>query len=162
MKPEIIERREIQFASLDEALQDANSLLQQGYLRVGNWTLGQICHHVRVTQDLCIAGYPKWMSLFAPLRPIMRAWMLPKVLKGTAKAGIKTASIFVPPGDLDDAVEVQRLEESVRRIQSFSGKFRPHPGFGRMDRKLFLQVHACHASHHLSFLVPNENIETDL
>ncbi|MEL6104906.1 MAG: DUF1569 domain-containing protein, partial [Planctomycetota bacterium] len=38
-----------------------------GYQMHGNWTLAQVCRHLRLTQDASIDGYPGWMSLFMPL-----------------------------------------------------------------------------------------------
>ncbi len=63
--------RELQFNNLEAAVDDARQLLATGYVRHGNWSLGQICRHLVLVQDPSVDGYPVWMSLFAPLRPLV-------------------------------------------------------------------------------------------
>jgi hypothetical protein len=146
------ELRALRFENLDEAVVDARQLLAGGYEQHGNWSLGQICRHLVIVQNASLAGYPGWMSLFAPLRPLVRWWLLPKVLGPSSPRGIRTASIFVPPSDLDDATEVDAFATSVNRLRQHEGNYIPHPGFGRLPRDKLLEVHAAHAAHHLRFL----------
>lgn len=157
------ELRELKFEQLDDAVVEAESLLRGGYERRGNWTLGQICRHLRLVQDPSIDGYPKWMSAFAFLRPLMRRWMLPRIMKGDSPRGIRTARMFVPPQQLDDADEVAKFAGSVDRFSRHPGPFVPHPGFGRMNREDLARLHAAHAAHHLRFLDPDSsNASTSL
>tara|TARA_A100001391_G_C5009824_1_gene262955 strand:+ start:354 stop:839 length:486 start_codon:yes stop_codon:yes gene_type:complete len=144
--------RELHFDDLNAAMEEARSLLASGYQRHGNWSLGQICRHLTLVQDPSVAGYPKWMSLFAFLRPVMRRVLLPKILSGDSPRGIRTASMFVPPADLDDAREVEVFATSVARFQAHLGDYAPHPAFGRLSRARVEQIHAAHAAHHLRFL----------
>ncbi|QDV40608.1 hypothetical protein Enr13x_04140 [Stieleria neptunia] len=72
--------RDLKFETLGEAVDDARQLLASGYVRQGNWSLAQICRHLVLVQDPSVDGYPAWMSLFAPLRPLMRRLLLPKCL----------------------------------------------------------------------------------
>ena len=64
---------------LSAAVVEAESLLASGYDRRGQWAIGQICRHLCLVQNPSVDGYPKWMSLFAFLRPLMRWWLLPKL-----------------------------------------------------------------------------------
>nr|WP_201723923.1 DUF1569 domain-containing protein [Rhodopirellula sp. SM50] len=144
--------RDLKFETLGEAVDDARQLLATGYVRQGNWSLGQICRHLVLVQDPSVDGYPVWMSLFAPLRPLMRRWLLPKVLRPDSPRGIRTAPIFVPPDNLDDAAEVDAFAASVERLANHSGIFAPHPAFGRLPRGKILEIHAAHAAHHLRHL----------
>ncbi|WP_390896912.1 DUF1569 domain-containing protein [Rubinisphaera margarita] len=146
------ELRSLHFETLGAAVDDARGLLASGYTRQGNWSLGQICRHLVLVQDPSLDGYPGWMSLFAPLRPVMRRWLLPKVLGPDSPRGIRTASMFVPPDRLDDAAEVEGFSASVERLINSSGEFAPHPAFGRMPREKILAIHTAHAAHHLRFL----------
>ena len=146
--------RNLAFDDLPGAVNEAKLLLASGYVQHGNWSLGQVCRHLRLVQDPSIDGYPWWMSIFAPLRPVMRTVLMRRVLRGDSPRGIPTASIFKPPQDLDDAAEVQAFAESVERFLSHQGKWYPHPGFGRLDRDQLEQVHTAHAAHHLRFLGP--------
>jgi hypothetical protein len=76
------ELRNLQFNNLEAAVDDARQVSTRGYIRQGNWSLGQICRHLVLVQDPSVVGYPGWMSLFAPLRPLMRWLLLPKLLSG--------------------------------------------------------------------------------
>lgn len=144
--------RQVQFDNLEAAVQDARQLLASGYVRHGSWSLGQICRHLVLVQNPSLDGYPIWMSVFAPLRPLVRRLLLPKVLSEDAPRGIRTAPIFVPSGDLDDAAEVERFAASVGCLLAHSGSFAPHPGFGRLPREKILEIHCAHAAHHLRHL----------
>jgi len=144
--------RELHFDDLNAAAEEARSLLNSGYNRHGNWSLGQICRHLTLVQDPSVDGYPKWMSLFAFLRPVMRRILLPKVLSGDSPRGIRTVSMFVPPTDLDDAREVEAFAASVVRFYGHLGDYAPHPAFGRLPSERIEQIHAEHAAHHLRFL----------
>lgn len=144
--------RQLQFTNLQAAVDDARQLLSKGYVRHGNWSLGRICRHLVLVQDPSVDGYPIWMSLFAPLRPLMRRLLLPKVLSGDSPRGIRTAPMFVPPRDLNDAAEVEAFEASTMRLLSHTGDFSPHPGFGRLPREKILEIHTAHSAHHLRHL----------
>lgn len=146
--------RELHFDDLNAAVEEARSLLNSGYNRSGNWSLGQICRHLMLVQDPSVDGYPKWMSLFAFLRPLMRHFLLPKLLGGDSPRGIRTASTFMPPTDVDDAAEVEAFAESVKRFHQYRGEYAPHPAFGRMGRDQIEEIHSAHAAHHLRFLSP--------
>ena len=147
-----MQRRPLRFTDLDAAIAECRRLRSSGYQQAGQWTLGQICRHLRLTQDPSIEGYPLWMSFFMPIRPLVRWLLLPKILRGDSPSGIRTSSIFVPPENLDDETELLAFAESVKRFQNHNGPFYPHPGFGRLDKQQLELLHAAHASHHLSFL----------
>ncbi|WP_182865134.1 DUF1569 domain-containing protein [Rhodopirellula sp. JC639] len=146
------ELRTLQFDDLDAAVREARALHEAGYTRQGSWSLGQICRHLVLVQQPSLDGYPAWMSLFSFLRPIMRRWLLPKVLRPDSPRGIRTASIFEPPDELNDAAEVDAFADSVEKLKAHSGGFYPHPAFGRLPREQILAIHAAHAAHHLRFL----------
>ena len=148
--------RELHFDDLNAAIEEAQSLLKSGYNHSGNWSLGQICRHLTLVQDPSVDGYPKWMSFFAFLRPVMRRILLPKVLSDDSPRGIRTASIFVPPAELEDAGEVETFAASVARFYAHLGDYATHPAFGRLPRERIEQIHSAHAAHHLRFLTPRD------
>ena len=150
------ELRQLDFASLDDAVAEARALLSYGYAKHGDWSLGQICRHLILVQDPSVDGYPKWMSLIAFLRPLMRRFLLPKLLGGDSPRGIRTASTFMPPSAVDDSAEVEAFAASVRRLREHPGSYAPHPAFGRMSRDRIEEIHTAHASHHLRLLSPRE------
>lgn len=146
--------RDLQMTDLRSTVREAENLLGSGYTKLGKWSLGQACFHLRVVLDCSIDGYPWYFTLFAPLRPIVRRTLLPRVLSGDSPRGIPTTPIYIPGNDLEDAAEVAAYGESVERFLNYPGSYHPHPGFGRLDRETFEKVYAGHAAHHLRFLLP--------
>ena len=150
-------RRELILNNLDEALTECHQLLEFGYRVHGNWTLAQICNHIRLTMEANMQGYPKWMSIIGwLLRPFLRRFALPRLLECRPINGMKTAGMFVPVDNLEDLVELELLEQCVREFQQSTEPLHPHPGFGNMPREEFNRFHAAHAAHHLSFLSPSQ------
>jgi hypothetical protein len=145
----------LQFANLDEAVQEVRTLQHNGYTPCGEWSLGQICRHLTLVQTPSVDGYPAWMSLFAFMRPAMRRWLLPKLRRPDSPRGIRTASIFVPPNQVDDHEELEAFARCVDRFHAHQGEYAPHPAFGRMSRAEIEEIHTLHAAHHLRFLQPN-------
>ena len=150
--------RRLEFETLDEAGQEASRLLESGYVLCGDWSLGQICRHLTLVQAPSIDGYPFWLSVFAPLRPVMRWRLLPKLLDVDSQLRIRTIKAFMPPDDADDAIEVEKYCQSVDRLNRHTQPFAPHPAFGRIPRQQLLRIHAAHAAHHLRFLKPVHHV----
>lgn len=154
-------RRDLNFDCLTEATHECERLLRSGYVKNGNWSLGQICFHMRTSIEANMQGYPRWMTVLGfPLRPFLRKFVLPQILAGRSAAGIKTAPQFVPPGDLDDASEVNAFKQCVQEFLKHKEPLHAHPGFGNMDHAAFNRFHASHAAHHLSFLSNETSDET--
>ena len=65
-------RRVLDFRTIDEVVADVDQLLSTGYVNVGNWSLGQICRHLVIFVKGSMDGFngPRvsWLiRLFAPL-----------------------------------------------------------------------------------------------
>jgi hypothetical protein len=146
--------RVLKFDALNDAVLEGENLLASGYDRNGSWSLRQICRHLTLVQDPSVDGYPRWMSLFAFLRPVMRRILLPKLLGSDSPRGIRTASTFMPPTNVDDAAEVEAFAASVQRFHRHRGDYAPHPAFGRLSRERIEEIHSAHAAHHFRFLSP--------
>lgn len=149
------ELRKLRFEDLRMAIEEAESLLAGGYQKRGNWSLGQVCRHLRQVQDMSVDGFPKWLSLFAFMRPVMRRLLLPRLLRGDSPVGVRTLPMLVPANDVEDAAEVAAFRDSVERLLAFTGDFPPYPALGRLSQEDMITVHATHAAHHLRFLEPN-------
>lgn len=148
-------RRDLRLNTLGDAVSECERLLRSGYTPAGNWSLAQICVHLRLTMEANMRGYPVWMTVLGlPLRPILRRFALPRLLAGNSINGVRTAGMFVPPDHLDDAQELAKFERCVREFEQAEGPLHAHPGFGRMPHEQFARFHAAHAAHHLSFLAP--------
>src|SRR4051812_20851462 len=115
-----VERRKLNFASLDDVVRDAETLLAKGYDRAGNWDLAQVCNHLAEWLRFPIDGFPK-MPVF--LRPVF--WLFRKTV-GKAKrlkyaaegmpSGKPTMpqTVFTPGGDAGAAVA--KLRETAERF----------------------------------------------
>jgi Protein of unknown function (DUF1569) len=146
-------RRELILKDLDEAIIECRRLYESGYEAKGNWSLGQICTHIRLTMESNMRGYPKWMTALGyPLRPALRKFALPRLLAGRSINRVRTAGRFVPDDGLDDATELQLFQVCVKDFINSTEPLHAHPGFGNMSRDKFNSFHAAHAAHHLSFL----------
>lgn len=146
-------RRDLTFEFLNQAVEESESLLCDGYSKSGNWTLAQIACHLRLTIEKNMLGYPRWMVIVGyPLRPFLRRLVLPKLLAGNSPNGFRTAGIFVPPENLDDVSELDKFKKCVESFTESDQPLHAHPGFGDMSKDEFNHFHAAHAAHHLSFL----------
>lgn len=154
-----MQRRTLKFATLADAVRDAENLLANGYDRVGKWSLGQVCGHLANWLTYPIDGFPKVPLL---LRPVL--WML-KVTTGKRKlktyletrsfpAGAPTVPQSVPPATAEDADGVAKLKAAVERFIAHTGPVLPSPLFGAMTKETAEKLQRVHCAHHLSFLVP--------
>ncbi len=152
-------RRELNFATLDDAVRDAEHLLAAGYDRAGDWDLAQVCGHLTEWLRYPMDGYPVQP---APVRLVL--WAIRKTVgpakrreilaTGKMPAGKPTLRESVAPPGGDPAEAVAGFRETVRRFRDHPGPFHPSPVFGAMARDEWLRLNAAHAAHHLSFLVP--------
>jgi hypothetical protein len=140
------------FASLEEAVEHARSLLASGYERRGQWSLGQICKHLAGTMEMSRRGFP---PLKVPLpmrlaRPMVRWW----VLSYGMPRGAPTLPLLVFGDHLKDAEGVEAFAAETRLYHAHSGPLAPSPLLGNLTREQWDRVHIGHAGHHLRFLVP--------
>lgn len=155
-----LDRRQLSFATLEEAVFDAERLLACGYQRVGNWDLAQCCHHLAVLMNYPIDGFPKypfplnlgtWM-----LRYTLAPRMLQKILdSGQWPPGLPTDKRTVPSSGGDDAKGVEELRQSIKRLEAHRGPFHASPLLGLLNMETLIKLHRTHTAHHLSFLIPN-------
>ena len=152
-------RRTLRFATLHDAVADAEMLLAKGYDKTGQWNLGQCCGHLVNWLGYAMDGFPKapppirlmlWMA-----RHSVGPGMLKKVLaSGEMGTGKPTMPASVPKPDADDREGVAKYRAMVERANRFAGTPLPSPLFGPMDRDTWVKLNCVHAAHHLSFLVP--------
>lgn len=152
-------RRKLTFATLDEAVADAENLLAKGYVRAGNWDLAQVCFHLAEWLRYPVEGFPQTPLLLRPLMWLMRNTIagpaLRKALeKGEMPAGQPTLTQSVVPPGGDPGAAVAKLKEAVERFKAFPGPYRPSPLLGVLDHETGHGVQRLHCAHHLSFLIP--------
>lgn len=152
------ERRQLTFATLNDAVADAEHLLAVGYEKAGNWDLAQVCGHLSEWLRFPIDGFPKRPLVLRPLVWLIRATsgkqMRAKVLANGFDAGGRTMPQTVFAGGGSDAAAVAKLKETVERFEAHAGPIHPSPLFGRMTKDEARALQLRHLAHHLSFLVP--------
>lgn len=151
-------RRQLSFASLDDAVRDAEHLLAAGYEKAGNWDLAQCCDHLASWLTYPVGGFPKAALPIRMMLAVVRRTMGRRMLTGYLRDGMPAGKPTLPqsmaaPGG-DPAAALERLREAARRFQAHPGEYLPSPLFGRLTRDEALTVQLRHAAHHLSFLVP--------
>lgn len=159
-----VPRRELHFATLEEALADAETLAAGSHETTGNWSLGQILSHLARTIDANLDGVdgkpPLPMRLLGPLRPII----LKRIVFGKSMAPGFTLpeqfrKQFIPQDDsvLDESIAHYR--SAVARVAA-AQQIPKHPFFGNMSMDEVRRLHLRHAELHLSFArLANESAE---
>jgi len=158
-KSEAQKKRTLKFSDFDEMMADVRTLLDQGYIRHGNWTLGQVCSHVADWMRFPLDGFPR-----APLPIRVMMWVMKKtvgpgmkrkILAHGFQGGMPTAPETIPqPDEVTDGQGAQLLQETVKRVMAYEGELNPSPLFGPMDRETLMKVSLLHAEHHLGYLEP--------
>ena len=143
------------FESIDEILAEARSLAGVPTRQLGNWSLGQICHHLGVgmresTSADRLFPVPLWLKLLGPL-------LRPRVLKRGLPRGFQLppegAKLIPPPVSDDDGLAT--LEAGIAALRATTNRV-AHPVFGKMNVEQWNLFHLRHAEMHLSFIVPED------
>jgi hypothetical protein len=152
-KDVIMKRRPLDFRSEDEVIAELERLERGGYVRAGNWGLGEICQHlcifIRGSLDGFTGPHPPWyIRMLAPLfvRRMLKTRRMPE--------GVKIPAQFRPHPPCDDKAEVEELKQLLIRFRDHSGPLHPSPFGGDLGRDRCRQMHLIHCAHHLSFLHP--------
>lgn len=153
------ERRQLQFDSFDDVIQDITNLQNRGHARVGQWNLSQVCRHLELWMSFLMDGFPKpplpikvmlWM-----MRVTIGRRMLNDILKSGFKPGGSTMPETVPEADAEsEDTSVNSLKETIERLKSYDGPIHPSPLFGSLDGDTAMRLQLAHCAHHLSFLLP--------
>ena len=152
-------RRTLKFASLRDAVADAENLLARGYEQTGQWTLGQVTGHLTDWLSYPIDGFPRVPLLIQPMLWMMKVTVgKPKLKKYLSDqsfpAGKPTIPQSVPAATSQDAEGVAKFRAAVDRFLAHTGPLIPSPLFGAMTKETGEQLQCVHSAHHLSFLVP--------
>ncbi|MFO0804845.1 MAG: DUF1569 domain-containing protein [Gemmataceae bacterium] len=152
-------RRTLRFATLDDAVADAEELLAKGYDKAGQWSLGQVCGHLANWLSYPMDGFPKAPPPIRLMLWLARHSIGPGKLKqylatGDMGAGKPTMPQSVPAPDADDREGVAKYRAMVDRAIRFAGTPLPSPLFGPMDRDTWVKLNCVHAAHHLAYLTP--------
>ncbi len=162
-----VERRRLSFKTLEEAVEDAEFLLQSGYFKTGNWDLSQCCRHLARVMQYPIDGFPDFPLPMRVAMLVLRYSVAPGLLKRMLAAElwperIPTDKDSVPKADSEDLQGIAEFRVAVNRLLTFNGPLYPSPLLGMLDKPTLIRLHRIHSAHHLGFLVPrtaNEKVQ---
>ncbi len=147
-----MERRKLDFRDFNDLLGDLQRL-RGGYLRAGNWTLSQVCDHLAIFFRGSLDGFGRMMPWL--VRVTLGKLILRSILRNRGmRSGVKVPAHFLPGDPREDAAAADELAGLVERFRRHEGPLHPSPLFGRLSREQWTELHLIHASHHMSFLVP--------
>jgi len=156
MMPAVPKKR-LTFDDLDVAVAHARRLLDGGYERRGNWSLGQACDHLATFTRFSLDGFPG-RGLPGPAQFVLRKLVINDVmLSRPMPRRMPTLRSLVPPSDADDAAGVEAFAGACRRFterHEAGGPFADEPFFGQLSPDRWRQVHLLHDALHLGMLSP--------
>jgi len=148
-------RRELHFDSMQQVLDDAESVTSQPHETTGNWSSGQIITHVGELIDVSLHGTDAKMPL--PLRVmgrLLRPWLLSRPIKPGLTIPKAMRPKFTPPPDvpLDQAME--RFRVLCKQANEPGTMTHRSPLLGPMSHDDWVKMHCRHAELHFSFIQP--------
>jgi Protein of unknown function (DUF1569) len=150
-------RRRLDFMTWPDVLADVEHLHRAHYDRLGNWDLSQTLEHLGVGLQTALRGTEHqgpW---------IIRKFIGPLILKRIVqqrrmRAGIKVPPWWLPGPSHDESAALGQFRADVTAFQQLSTRPFPHPYFGPLTKKQWQDLALIHAAHHLSFLIPRDNV----
>jgi len=142
-------RRDLSFARLDEIMPEVDRLLT-GHATVGQWSLGQMCHHLATAfrySTMARSPLPEPTEQQAAIRDRFFA-------AGKFPDGRNAPPGLDPKPGLDDRAEADALRATIDNFASATGPCAAHPVLGPLSHEHWARFHCMHAAHHLGFAVP--------
>ncbi|MEM9416699.1 MAG: DUF1569 domain-containing protein [Planctomycetota bacterium] len=153
-----MERRNLEFNTLDDILADAKALPAEGLTTTGKWTPAENVEHVSKVIGFATHGFPEGKApafqkmLFTTLLKLFGR----KLLKVKIKPGVKfpAGMTFLEPEKgiaWDEAV--RRLEQNIADAKTHK-MTHPSPIAGELGHEKWTLLHCRHAELHFSFIHP--------
>lgn len=146
-------QRQLQFSDFAEVCAEVDRLHREGYEKLGQWDLAQICDHLAYFVQGSLDGFTfrvPWL-----LKILFGRLVLRRILKQRRmQAGGPTPQKPLPEAGGDEAAAVARFRQVIERLQAHQGELQPSPFFGRLSPQQWRDLHLIHSAHHLGFLVP--------
>lgn len=151
-------RRELEFATLEEALAEVEQLAAGPHEVTGNWSFAEIVEHLARSITANIDGVqakpPLPVRLFGPvLKPMLKSQILGKAMTPGFKLPKNLQKEFFPREGTTLEQAVQLYRDEVARV-AIASDLPDHPFFGRMTIEEVRLLHRQHAALHLSFVRP--------
>src|SRR5439155_19401952 len=119
---------------------------REGYEKLGQWDLAQVCDHLTYFIQGSLDGYTfrvPWLLKF-----LFGRFMLRRILKHRwMKSGIPTPQKPLPPAGGDEAAAVARFKQMIERLQAHQGELQPSPFFGYLTPQQWRELHLIHCAH---------------
>jgi Protein of unknown function (DUF1569) len=147
-------RRQLQFASLDEVVADAEKCVSSPNTKMlGNWPLERILGHLTKAMNGSIDGMDLKPPMIARLiGPMLKGRMLKKGMPPGIKLSTPNEEVLYPDvPSTQKALEAMRLAAGRLKTEKPAGR---HPVFGKMTPEDWIQLHLRHAELHLSYALP--------
>ncbi len=146
-------RRNLNYASFDEVLADADRVSSGPVKQLGNWSPGQIFRHLAIVYNGSIDGFTMTFPWYIRLLAMV---FKKRLLAGPMPSGLKLpaegAKVLIPPPTSTEE-GLAELRAAIARLEKEPHRAR-HPVFGTFSREEWNKIHLSHASLHMSFLVP--------
>ncbi|MFK7734467.1 MAG: DUF1569 domain-containing protein [Pirellulaceae bacterium] len=154
-------RRQLDFRSADEVLEDIEHLRTVGYSKLKNWNLTQICEHLHETTKGGMDGFGFRLPWI--LRATIVKWVFRFALKRRKLlSGAPTFNSLLPKSQEEDPQLIERCIQTTRRAGEFQGSMEGYALLDNLSTEDWKQFMWLHASHHLSFLIPNDSEQGSL
>jgi hypothetical protein len=155
----VTDRRQLRFATLDDAARDAEALAEaerRGTLRsVGNWTLGQANGHIAFWARAPLDGYPTMPQmpwLLRKLLPLFKNGFLNKRLPAGGRIpGVPEGTLGTEQLATDEALA--QLRAAFDRLAREAPRV-ANPMFGELTHEEWIKLNLRHTELHLSFFHP--------
>jgi hypothetical protein len=146
-----VEQRQLDFKDFPAVLAEIDGLHRDGYDKLGQWDLAQVCDHLTYFVQGSLDGYTfrvPWLFKF-----LFGRLAIGRILKQRRmKAGITTPHKPLPPAGGDEAAAIERYRQVVERFRAHQGELHDSPFFGYLTPQQWRDLHLVHAAHHLGFL----------
>jgi len=142
-------KRDLTITNLDQIMPEVDRLLA-GNATVGEWSLGQICHHLA----LALRSSARARGPVPDATPEQTALRQRFFAAGVFPPGRPAPAGMLPKADLDAREEAERLRSAVEHFKQSEGPYPAHPALGPLERDDWLRFHCIHAAHHLGFALP--------
>ena len=155
------EKRTLAFENLDEVLDDARTLLAEGYRTSGKWNLSQVCQHLDDWMRFPMDGYPTAPAPIRVMLWLMKSTVGRRQLRSILSSGFRNSTPTMPQtvheaDTLSDADAVDQLAATIERFKQHNGPLVESPVFGHTTPDEALKLQLRHCEHHLSFLSPTD------
>lgn len=145
-------RRTLDYASLQEVVDDATRLVAADAPTTGGWTKGQIFEHLARTMDSSLDGFD--FTFPFPVRIIGKYYFKARFFKHGLSPGFKlkgASKQALDPDPLADQEGLEHLKKSVQRLETESQRHKS-PVLGEMTREEWNKFHLIHSELHMSFI----------